>query len=418
MRITMRNSTMQHSHVSLDNNNSLDNNGPSHASTDAVHVPTPTQLRTNDAFDLATDLVATPSVSFNEQFITELIEEQLNRASHLQITRIGDNLIARTNLGRKYRLVLAGHTDTVPPSNNKSVPPSNTSNTEKCLARVYGDNMLAGLGATDMKGGLAVVLFTALTVTEPAIDVTYVFYAREEVASVHNGLKEIFQVNRDILAGDAAILMEPTNTAIEAGCQGTMRIKVTLSGRRAHTARAWMGHNAIHRLRAVLDVLDGYEPRKVLISKCEFHEGLQAVNVSGGIAGNVVPDKSTITINHRFAPDRTVKQAEQHVRNVIEPVLGLEDTLEVLDVAPAADPGLDHPMLEFLARNTEVRAKLGWTDVAFFSEQGIPASNFGPSDPLLAHTENEHVYRSDIDKVCHKISALLHNETLAQTLAQ
>ena len=360
-------------------------------------------LLTDDTFMLAADLVSVPSVSFNEARITDLIEGALYaNGEHLDVFRVGDNLVARTDLGRQWRLILAGHTDTVAPSGNAE-------------ARIDGD-VLWGVGAADMKGGLAVLLSLALSARRPIVDVTYVFYAREEVDAVHNGLREVAAARPDLLAADVALLLEPTGGMVEAGCQGTMRIKVTLAGERAHTARAWMGRNAVHRLGALLEVVDGYEPRRPVISGCEFREGLQAVEVTGGVAGNVVPDEAVLTINHRFAPDRTPEQAEQHIRAVIEPVLEPTDAVEVVDVAPPADPGLDHSLLEAVVRNsgTPPRAKLGWTDAAFFAERGVPASNFGPGDPLLAHTAHEQLHRDSLHKVYRVLEDLLIDGTLPQ----
>ena len=360
-------------------------------------------LLTGDTFMLAADLVAVPSVSFNEARITDLIEEALDDGGgHLDVFRVGDNLVARTDWGRQWRLILAGHTDTVPPSGNEE-------------ARIDGD-ILWGVGAADMKGGLAVLLELALNVRRPIVDATYIFYAREEVDSAHSGLREVAAARPDLLSGDVALLLEPTGGIVEAGCQGTMRIKVTLGGERAHTARAWMGRNAVHRLGALLEVVDGYEPRRPVIAGCEFREGLQAVEVAGGVAGNVVPDEAVLTINHRFAPDRTAEQAEAHVRAVLEPVLEPGDSVEVVDVAPPADPGLDHSLLKAVVRNSGAspRAKLGWTDAAFFAQRGVPASNFGPGDPLLAHTSHEHLHRDSLHKVYRVLGDLLIDGTLPQ----
>ena len=360
-------------------------------------------LLTGDTFMLAADLVAVPSVSFNEARITDLIEEALcDNRGDLDVVRVGDNLVARTNLGRQWRLILAGHTDTVPPSGNAE-------------ARIDGD-ILWGVGAADMKGGLAVLLELALNARRPVVDATYIFYAREEVDSAHSGLREVADARPDLLAGDVALLLEPTGGIVEAGCQGTMRIRVTLGGERAHTARAWMGRNAVHRLGALLELVDGYEPRRPVVSGCEFREGLQAVGVQGGVAGNVVPDEAVLTLNHRFAPDRTPEQAESHIRSVIEPVLEPGDAVEVVDMAPPADPGLDHSLLKAVVRNSGAspRAKLGWTDAAFFAQRGVPASNFGPGDPLLAHTSHEQLHRDSLHKVYRVLEDLLIDGTLPQ----
>ena len=338
-------------------------------------------LPAGDLFALTAALVDIPSVSHQEQAITDVLEVELRTLAHLEVTRIGDNLIARTDLGRPQRIVLGGHTDTVPPVGNQS-------------ARIVDDRIF-GVGTTDMKGGIATMLELARTVTEPAIDVTYVFYAREEVAVIHNGLREIEASRPELLDGDVALLGEPTSGAIEAGCQGTMRLEITLVGARAHTARPWMGRNAIHRLAQLLTIVETYKAREPIIEGCAYREALQAVHVEGGVAGNVVPDRAMVRLNHRFAPDRSLAEAEAYVRDLLEPALAVDDTIEVVDASPAAAPGLADPLLAALVERSglEVRAKLGWTDVAFFAERGVPASNFGPGDPTIAHTPGEFVER-------------------------
>jgi succinyl-diaminopimelate desuccinylase len=290
-------------------------------------------------------------------------------------------VVARTNLGRATRVILGGHTDTVPVNSNGA-------------ARLEGDT-LWGVGSADMKSGLAVMLQLAAELREPAVDVTYVFYAGEEIAVEFNGLRHLFAERRDLLDGDVAILGEPTGGRVEAGCQGTLRLVATMHGARAHTARPWMGRNAIHRLGEVLRRVDTYEERRPVLDGCEYREALQAVRVEGGVANNVVPDRASVTINHRFAPDRDVDTAVAHVREV----LGDVDELEVADAALPAPPGLTHPVLAALVAATghPPRAKLGWTDVSFFAEHGVPATNYGPGDPTLAHTAEERVDRADIE---------------------
>jgi len=354
-------------------------------------------LPTGDVFQLTAALVDVESESFNEQEIVALIEADLRACSHLTVDRVGDNLIARTQLGRERRLVLGGHTDTVP--TNANLP-----------ARIDGDR-LYGCGATDMKGGVAIMVELARSMTEPAVDVTYVFYAREEVATRHNGLLEIESERPELLEGDVALLGEPTLGALEAGCQGTLRIKVCLDGARAHTARPWMGRNAIHRLGEVLAILAAYEERRPVVEGCEYREALQAVEVGGGVAGNVVPDEAFVVINHRFAPDRTPAEAEAHVREIVAPALTERDTVELTDLSPPALPGLGDPMIAALvARNQlEVRAKLGWTDVAFFAARGVPASNFGPGDPTIAHTQGEFLERANLLDTYAAVEELLAN---------
>ncbi len=350
-----------------------------------------------DLLALAAALVDVPSESYSEGPITDLIEADLRRLAHLSVDRVGDNLVARTQLGRAQRIVLAGHTDTVPANGNAG-------------ARIDGE-VLWGLGAADMKGGVAVMLALARSVTTPAADITYVFYAREEVDAADNGLLEVASARPDLLEADVALLGEPTGGAVEAGCQGTMRLRVTLAGERAHTARAWMGRNAIHRLAEVLAAVSAYEARRPVVEGCEYREALQAVSVSGGVAGNVVPDSAALTVNHRFAPDRTPEQAEDHVRAVLGAVLTEGDTVELTDMAPPALPGLGDPLVSALVQRSgaPVRAKLGWTDAAFFAARGVPASNFGPGDPLLAHTAGERVHRDDLISVHSALEDLLIN---------
>lgn len=335
--------------------------------------------RAAQLLQLTSDLVAMPSESFEEAEIASWFEAELMGIAGLEVHRIGDNVVARTNLGRRHRLVLAGHLDTVP-ANDNATP------------RIKS-GVLHGLGSADMKGGLAVMLELARMVAEPAVDVTWVFYAREEIALKHNGLRELFAEAPDLLVGDAAILGEPTDAVVEAGCQGTMRFKVSFAGKRSHTARPWMGRNAIHRMSSLLTALAETEHRRPIIDGCEFREAMQAVFVDGGSAGNVVPDAASVTINHRFAPDRSAEEATEFVRSFVSEFMETGDQFEVIDIAPAADPDLRNPiMASFIGRNDlSVRAKLGWTDVAFFAEQGIPAINFGAGDSTLAHTKEEHL---------------------------
>ncbi len=347
-----------------------------------------------DLLALTAELIDIPSESFQEGALATVVEERLGTVPWLSVDRIGDNVVARTTLGRSNRVLLGGHLDTVPANGNAT-------------ARIEGDT-LWGLGAADMKGGLAVMLSLAATVAEPAVDVTYLFYAREEVAFEHNGLREIFGSRPELCRADLALLGEPTLGVIEAGCQGTIRFAVELAGSRAHTARPWMGRNAIHRLGRVIDVLEGYEAREPVIEGCRYREALQAVAVEGGVAGNVVPDRARVTVNHRVAPDRSLDQARGHMRELFEPVLEPDDALTFLDGAPPAPPGLSNPVLAALIGRTdvEVRAKLGWTDVAFFHEHGVPAANFGPGDATLAHTAQERVERVALD-ACHAVLAQL-----------
>lgn len=341
------------------------------------------------------ELVAVPSVSLDEQRLADEVEAELRQIDGLQVERVDGNVVARTRLGRPLRLVLAGHLDTVP-ANGNATP------------TIDGD-VLWGLGSADMKGGLAVMLEVAHRLDDPAVDVTWIFYTGEEIASVHNGLGHLFRDRPDLVAGDVALLGEPTGGVIEAGCQGSMRVQVTLRGARAHTARPWMGRNAIHRAGRVLSVLEGYEARRPVLDGCEFREALEAVAIEGGVAGNVVPDHVTLTINVRFAPDRTAEQAEAALRELLGDAIEPGDEWKVTDVAVAAPPSMTHPLLAALRdRNgMEVRAKLGWTDVARFAAAGIPAANFGPGDPTVAHNADERVERRELESTYAALADLI-----------
>jgi succinyl-diaminopimelate desuccinylase len=346
------------------------------------------------------DLMAVPSPSRNEAALAGLIDDALRACPWLELERIGDNVIARTKLGHGQRLVLAGHLDTVPANGNQD-------------PRLV-DDTLWGLGASDMKGGLAVMLDLATSVRQPSVDVTWCFYAREEIGRADSGLLELWQERPDLLAGDAAILGEPTGAVVEAGCQGTMRVRITLRGVRAHTARPFTGRNAIHRVAPLLQRVADWPGREVVLDGCTYTEQLQAVAVEGGVASNVVPDEARITLNHRYAPDRKAWEAEAFLLDLLqgtwEPEAG--DSWEVLDAGDGAPPSLDHPLLHSLVGKSGAapKAKVGWTDVASFWEHGVPAANFGPGDPLLAHHPDERVSAAQLERA-HEVLLALITET-------
>jgi succinyl-diaminopimelate desuccinylase len=327
-----------------------------------------------DAAELTGRLVDIESVSGSEGPIADAIETALTAVPHLSVERDGHALVARTSLGRPERVILAGHIDTVPIAGN--VP----SRAE--AGRLYG------CGSTDMKAGVAVQLRLAATIPEPARDVTYVFYDCEEVAAQRNGLLRLSRTRPGLLAGDFAVLMEPTGGVVEGGCQGTLRAEIRAVGQRAHSARSWLGRNAIHHAADILEILRGYQARQPDVDGLVYHEGLNAVAISGGVAMNVIPDECQVTVNYRFAPDRSPEQAADHVRDVFA---GWE--VRITDAARAARPGLAAPAAAaFVAAiGGTPRAKLGWTDVARFDAIGIPAVNYGPGDPQLAHTKGEYV---------------------------
>jgi succinyl-diaminopimelate desuccinylase len=369
--------------------------GSSDSGGTAVPVDTPGVIP-EGLLGLATALVGIPSVSHHEGPMADAVEAALGLCPWLSVERVGDNVVARTHLGRSRRVLLAGHLDTVPPAEGNDEP------------RV-DDDTLYGLGAADMKGGLAVFLHLAGSLDAPPVDLTWCFYAGEEVAREHNGLLRLWGERPDLLDADVAVLGEPTGGVVEAGCQGTMRLAVTLTGIRAHTARPHTGRNAIHRLAGVLTSIDRYEVRRPVIDGCEYAEQLQVVSVEGGVAGNVVPDRAVVVVNHRFAPDRTPAQAESAVRELLAPHLEPGDHWELLEAAPAAPPSLGDPVLAALVAATGAppRAKVGWTDVAFFAERGVPADNFGPGDPLLAHTPGEHVSAGELAQVATALDAVM-----------
>jgi len=328
---------------------------------------------------LTAALVDVFSVSGSERTLATLVEEALTPWPHLDVRRDGDAVVASTQLGRAERVVIAGHLDTVPDAGN--LP-----------ARREGGRV-HGLGACDMKGGVAVALRLAATVTEPTRDVTYVFYDGEEVDETRNGLKRIGDAHPEWLVADFAVLMEPSGAAVEAGCQGTMRVDVTAGGVRAHSARSWMGVNAIHAAAEILQRLREYVPRVVDVDGLEYREGLNAVGIRGGVAGNVIPDECVVTVNYRFAPTRGIDQAEAHLREVFD-----EWRVTPVDAAGGALPGLDRPAAAAFVEATgaPVRPKLGWTDVSRFSALGVPAVNYGPGDPSLAHTRDEFVEEAQV----------------------
>jgi succinyl-diaminopimelate desuccinylase len=335
------------------------------------------------ALDLDQDVVALTaavcdmeSVSGDEGPLADAVEQALRARTHLEVLRDGNTVVARTSLGRPERVVLAGHLDTVPLAATANLPTWRE-----------GD-LLFGRGTCDMKGGVAVQLALAAALSEPNRDVTYVFYDLEEVEAARNGLGRVGRTHPEWLVGDFAVLLEPTAAAVEGGCNGTMRVVVTTRGKAAHSARAWMGHNAIHEAATVLGRLTAYQPQEVEVDGLVYRESLNAVLIDGGVAGNVIPDRCRITVNYRFAPSTSVAQAEAHLRELFT---GYE--VELTDAAGGARPGLDRPTAQAFVEAMGGRAlpKLGWTDVARFSELGVPAVNYGPGNPLKAHADDEHV---------------------------
>lgn len=340
--------------------------------------------------ELVTFLVDTPSVSGDEQALADWIEEELLPYEHLTVARSGNAVLARTTHGRPSRVILAGHLDTVPIADN--LP-----------SRREGDRLF-GCGATDMKAGVAVMLSLAAATTRSKHDLTFLFYDCEEVEASRNGLGRVAVNHPEWLEGDLAIVMEPSTGEVEAGCQGTLRVEVTVPGTRAHSARSWLGDNAIHHAGELLARLSAYEPRRPIVDGIAYHEGLNAVGIRGGVAGNVIPDECVITVNYRFAPDLSGDQATAHVRAVLDPY-----ECVVTDLSEGARPGLDRLLAkDFVAAvGREPRAKLGWTDAARFSALGVPALNWGPGDPEVAHSRGEYLDLPQLDECAAVLRAWL-----------
>ncbi|WP_433572331.1 succinyl-diaminopimelate desuccinylase [Streptomyces sp. CA-251247] len=340
---------------------------------------------TLDAPALTAALVDFRSVSGEEKPLADAIEQALRAFPHLTVDRHGNNVVARTNLGHTERVVLAGHIDTVPIADN--VP-----------SRLDDNGILWGCGTSDMKSGVALQLRMAATVPEPNRDLTFVFYDNEEVAAHLNGLGHVAEAHPEWLRGDFAILLEPSYGEVEGGCQGTLRVHLRTTGERAHSARSWMGSNAIHAAAPILARLAAYEPRRPVIDGLEYHEGLNAVGIEGGVATNVIPDACTVVVNYRYAPDRSEEEAVAHVREVFADCGVAEFVVD--DHTGGALPGLSHPAAAAFmeAVGGSARPKFGWTDVSRFSALGIPAVNYGPGDPLYAHKRDEHV---EVEKIVH-----------------
>jgi len=341
---------------------------------------------TASSLDLARAICDIPSVSGGEALLADEIEAAVRRQEHLDVIRHGNTVVARTRLARAQRVVIAGHIDTVPVNDN--LPTRDVD--------VDGVPHLWGRGTVDMKAGVAVQLRLAAELTSPAVDITWMWYDNEEVAAEVNGLNLLAQAHPELFEADFAILGEPSDGRVEGGCNGTLRAVVRVRGMRAHSARAWVGENAIHAAAPILTRLSEYRARTIDVDGLAYREGLSAVGIHGGIAGNVIPDLCEVDVNYRFAPSRSVADAEAHVRAVFA---GFE--VEIVDAAAGARPGLDAPIAQqFVAAvGGQAQAKYGWTDVARFSAMGIPAVNYGPGDPHLAHHDQERVPLAQIDDV-------------------
>ncbi|PJJ71578.1 succinyl-diaminopimelate desuccinylase [Diaminobutyricimonas aerilata] len=340
---------------------------------------------TLSAVELTRQFCDIESVSGNERVLADAIEAVLEGADHLEVIRRGDSIVARTRLGRDRRVVIAGHIDTVPLNDNLPTR----------FETEDGVDYLWGRGTVDMKAGAAVQLKLAVELTDPVVDLTWVWYDHEEVSDDLNGLGRLARTEPELIAGDFAILCEPSNASIEGGCNGNLRVELRTYGVRSHSARSWVGHNAIHDAASILQTLATYEAREVEVDGLVYREGLNAVGITGGVAGNVIPDECMVHINYRFAPSRSGEEAIAHLRELFPGV-----DLTVVDLAEGARPGLDDPLAQdFVAAvGGEAKPKYGWTDVARFSALGVPAVNYGPGDPQKAHADDERVPLAHIEE--------------------
>ncbi|MFT4245597.1 MAG: succinyl-diaminopimelate desuccinylase [Micrococcaceae bacterium] len=351
-----------------------------------------------DVAVLTEQLININSISDNETELADLVEKELKRLDYLEVTRNQDAIVARTNWGKQRRVILAGHLDTVP---LPTVPGS-----KGTIPATVEDGILYGRGTTDMKGGVAVQLALAAKLIDAAFDITYIFYDHEEVEAYKSGLGRLIKEYPELITGDFAILLEPSDAHVEGGCNGTLRAKIATAGLAAHSGRAWKGKNAIHMLAPVLNTLAAYEPKTIAVEGLEYREGLSAVHIEGGVATNVIPDNAHVLVNYRYAPDKTEEEAQDHVEEVFK---GFD--VEIVDSAPAARPGLNLPDVKNFVEVVGMKPmpKYGWTDVARFSKIGIPAVNFGPGDPMLAHSDNEHVSQQDIRACYNSLEKWLTN---------
>ncbi len=325
-----------------------------------------------------------PSVTGEEKRLCDDLEARVSDTPGWSVKRASNNLVVTRAEpdGSHQRVVFAGHLDTVPEP-------------AKGLQARVEDGLIYGRGATDMKAGDAVMLALIERFDFSASDLepVFVFYEREEGPFPENGLEQVFAKMPHVLDAGLALLLEPTEGALEAGCIGTAQVGVTFRGRSAHSARPWLGENAITAAGRLLAELHGRGVEAVEADGLTFHEVLTVTMARGGTATNVVPDAFWINVNHRFAPGR----GEEHVRATFESLLeGYDAEYEINDLAPSSPAALDALMLRRLIQPDEdasplqVRPKQAWTDVARFAERGVPAANFGPGIPAQAHQDTEH----------------------------
>lgn len=318
-------------------------------------------------------LVDIPSETGDEEQIRDAISERLS--GHPQQV-VATSLVVGEPGPSKVALV--GHTDTVPLQGHVG-------------ARIEGDR-LYGLGATDMKGGLAVMIHLLEDLgTERVLGV---FYAAEEGPLADNELGAILEAVPTLADIEAGIVMEPTNREVHAGCQGSINARVTFMGESGHSARPWRSVNAVTKAGPFLTMMDGLEPEVHSIEGLDFKEVMSVTRATGGVANNIIPGRFDLNVNYRFSPDRTMAEAVSRLQEVCAEA----DEVEVVDRAPAAYPETSHGLFRRLIESagTAVSHKQGWTDVAQLAERGIPAINFGPGETALAHKPGESILLDDL----------------------
>jgi succinyl-diaminopimelate desuccinylase len=324
-------------------------------------------------------LVDIPSETGDETAIVEAIADRL---SGMDEHRIGRSLVVGRPTGGPM-VLLVGHLDTVPSQGQGP-------------ARL-ADGVLHGLGAADMKGGLAVMihLLEDDEVLAGPYSVVGVFYEGEEGPMDGNGLGPVLDSNTWLTEAQFAVVLEPSDAQIQVGCNGSINATVTFSGSSAHSARPWWGENAITKAGEWLTAMHHREPELHVVDGLEYREVMSVTTASGGIARNVIPDRLTLNLNYRFAPDRSVGDALEVLRAACDGA----DGFEVIDVAPAGPVDASHPFVERLARvsGAELAAKQGWTDVARLGMYGVPAVNFGPGRASEAHQKHEFVAVAEIE---------------------
>jgi succinyl-diaminopimelate desuccinylase len=335
---------------------------------------------------LAQDLLwlcSIPSLIGEERALCDAVQVRLGRrAAALPIRRYGDSIVVPLRRGSGGpRVVLGGHFDVVR-TEHEGVP------------RIEGDKVIAP-GAADMKSGLCLMLALAESPTPWPIDLTLVFYAREEGPYAENELGPVLAADAELTKTDIAVMLEPSDNKLQLGCGGSIHAAVRFAGKTAHSARPWQGENAIHKSAALLARLGALSPVTDERDGLIWKNVISATMGTGGRARNIIPDVFELNLNHRFGPSTSVERARQ---NVLDLVAG-EANVEFVDISPSAPPLRQHPLVAALAESgvLAVEPKQAWTDVARFAELGIPAVNFGPGVQAQAHQRNEWTLLPQLD---------------------